>query len=277
MFNQYKQLQNFLSRDTNPKKSDKLAKLVAITSGKGGVGKSNFILNLAIAMSIRGKKILLIDADMNLSNIDVLLGVYPQYTLTNLMDDVITVEQLLIEGPKGIKILPASSGDFAIMNNQKEYQRALIQAYMELRSNFDYILIDTGAGISDNTIDFVVSSDKVIIITTPEPTAITDAYAMIKVLYYRLKNPDLNLVINMVQTEEEGKNIFNKINTIVQHFLNKTIKFLGNIPLDKSLPEAVKEQIPILIKRPRSVASASIHNIAMVILKEGKEGKEGKE
>ncbi len=270
IYNQSKQLQQFMQGDKTQKK-DKLAKLIAITSGKGGVGKSNFILNLAIAMSIRGKKVLLIDADMNLSNIDVLLGIYPEYTLSNLMDDVITIDQLLVDGPRGIKLLPASSGDLMVMKNVKHYQQALIQVYMDLRKEFDYILIDTGAGISDLTIDFVLSADKVIVITTPEPTAITDAYAMIKVLFYRSKSPDLNLVINMVQTDEEGKTIFNKINLIVQHFLNKSVNHIGSVPLDKSIPESVKEQVPLIIKRPRSIASASIHNIAVSIMKEEKE------
>ena len=267
---QTKNLQNYIQGDKNLKK-DKLAKLIAITSGKGGVGKTNFILNLAIAMSIRGKKVLLIDADMNLSNIDVLLGVYPEYTLSNLIDDVITVDQLLMEGPRGIKILPASSGDIAVMQNQKQYQQALIQVYMDLRKDFDYILIDTGAGISDYTIDFVLSADKIIVITTPEPTAITDAYAMIKVLFFRAKYPNISLVVNMAQTEDEAKNIFNKINLIVQHFLNKNIYNLGFIPSDKNIKESVKDQVPLIIKRPRSAASASIHNIAITILKEDKE------
>jgi flagellar biosynthesis protein FlhG len=267
---QTKNLQNFISGDKGAKK-DRLAKLIAITSGKGGVGKSNFILNLAIAMSIRGKRVLLIDADMNLSNIDVLLGVYPKFTLSNLLDDQITLEQLLIEGPRGVMILPASSGDMAIMNNQKQYQQALIQAYMDLRKDFDYILIDTGAGISDYTIDFVLSADKIIVLTTPEPTAITDAYAMIKILYFRAKRPNIFLTINMAQTEDEAKNIFNKINLIVQHFLNKTIQPLSYIPTDKNIKEAVKEQVPFIIKRPRTGASVGVHNIAMMLLREDKE------
>ena len=267
---QTKNLQSFIQNDKGQKK-DKLAKLIAITSGKGGVGKTNIILNLAIAMSIRGKKVLLIDADMNLSNIDVLLGIYPQYTLANLMDDQIKLEDLLIEGPRGVKILPASSGDMAIMNNQKQYQQALIQAYMDLRSDFDYILIDTGAGISDYTIDFVLSAEKIVVITTPEPTAITDAYAMIKVLFFRAKRPNISLVINMAQTEDEAKNIFNKINLIVQHFLNKSISSLGYIPIDKTIKESVKEQVPFIIKRPRSAASIGIHNMTITLLKEDME------
>ena len=152
-------LQNYIKSDKN-KSEQKLAKMIAITSGKGGVGKTNFILNLAIAMSIRGKRVLLIDADMNLSNIDVLLGIYPEYTLSNLMDNVITVDKLLVDGPRDIKILPAASGDIAVLNNQKQYQQALIQVYMDLRKDFDYILIDTGAGISDYTVDFILSADK---------------------------------------------------------------------------------------------------------------------
>jgi len=263
-------LQNFIKGDKENKRV-KLGRLIAITSGKGGVGKTNFILNLAIAMSIRGKKVLLIDADMNLSNIDVLLGIYPEYSLANLMDEQITVDQLLVDGPQGIKILPASSGDLTVIQNQKKYQQALIQVYMELRKDFDYVLIDTGAGITDYTIDFVLSADKIVVVTTPEPTAITDAYAMIKVLYFRAKHPNISLVVNMAQTEDEANNIYNKINLIVQHFLNKKITNLGFILIDKNLKESVREQIPIIIKRPRSIASANIHNIAISILTEDKE------
>ena len=268
---QSKKLQNFLDNDKNPVKQ-RLAKLIAITSGKGGVGKTNFILNLAIAMSIRGKKVLLIDADMNLANIDVLLGISTKYTLSDLLDDTITIDKLLIEGPKGIKILPAASGDIAVMQNQQQYQQALIQAYNDLRKDFDYILIDTGAGISDYTVNFVLSADKIIVITTPEPTAITDAYAMIKVIFIRSKSPNITLVVNMAQTEDVATNIYNKINLIVQHFLNKHINSLGFLPVDNAVKEAVNEQIPIIIKRPRSSVSANIHNMAMIIMKEDRDG-----
>jgi len=267
---QTKNLKNYIDNEKGTK-PEKLAKLIAITSGKGGVGKTNIILNLAIAMSIRGKKVLLIDADMNLANIDVLLGINPQYTLSDLMEDGITVENLLVEGPRGVKILPASSGDLVIMQNQKQYQQALIQAYMDLRKDFDYILIDTGAGISDFTVDFVISADKIIVITTPEPTAITDAYAMIKVLYIRSKRPNISLMVNMAQTEDEANNIYNKINLIVQHFLNKTVANGGFIQVDKNIKESVKEQVPFILKRPRSIASIGIHNMAVALLKEEKE------
>jgi flagellar biosynthesis protein FlhG len=184
------------------------------------------------------------------------------------MDNEITIDKLLIDGPKGVKIFPASSGDMTIMNRQREYQQALIQSYMDLRKDFDYILIDTGAGISDYTVEFVLSADKIIVVTTPEPTAITDAYAMIKVLFFRAKHPNISLSINMAQTEDEAKNIFNKINLIVQHFLNKTISSMGYIPLDKTIQECVKEQVPFLIKRPRCAASIGVINIAIALLKE---------
>ncbi|PID28768.1 MAG: hypothetical protein CSB55_03195 [Candidatus Cloacimonadota bacterium] len=266
-FDQSEQLKNFTK---HKKVNEKIAKLVAITSGKGGVGKSNFILNLAIAMSIRGKKVLLIDADMNLSNLDVLTGVYAEHSITAYLDSLITLDELLIEGPKGVKILPAASGDIRIMQSQGEIQKALIQIYRDLQVEYDYILIDTGAGISDYTLEFVLSADKIIVISTPEPTSITDAYAMIKVLHYRKKEPNIYMVINMAQTDNEGKNIFNKVNLIIRHFLNKQINHLGSIPYDRYLPEAVKEQVPIIIKRPRSVSSANIHNIAMTLLKEDK-------
>ena len=249
---------------------NRYAKMIAITSGKGGVGKSNFILNLAISMSIRNKKVLLIDADMNLSNLDILLGLYPQHTLSDLLNDEITVDNLLVEGPKGVKILPAASGDIRVMQNSSKLQKALIQVYKELRKDFDFILIDTGAGISENTMEFVYTADKIVIITTPEPTAITDAYAMMKMLFYHMRAPDISVVINMAHTENEAANIFKKISQILQHFLNKQVNYLGNVLYDKHLPEAVKEQVPLIIKHPRSSASANIHNIAITIMKQYK-------
>ncbi|MEA1973464.1 MAG: P-loop NTPase, partial [Candidatus Cloacimonadota bacterium] len=175
-YNQSNQLKKFIKK--GEKKKEDLAELIAISSGKGGVGKSNFILNLAIALSIRGKKVLLIDADMNLSNIDILLGIYPEFTLSNFLDDLISVEKVLVDGPKGIKILPAASGDINVMNNGEKLQKSLIKVYNDLRKDFDFILIDTGAGISDITVDFIVSANQTILITTPEPTSITDVYAM---------------------------------------------------------------------------------------------------
>ncbi len=181
---------------------------------------------------------------MNLSNLDILLGIYPQYSIKNLLDDIVNVEDLLVEGPKGVKILPASSGDINVARNAKKIQQSLIQALNELKPKFDYILIDTGAGISEYTMDFVYSSDKVIVVTTPEPTAITDAYALIKMLFYHSRNPDISVVINMTQSEKEGKVIYEKISQILSHFLNKQVRFLGSILTDKNLPDAVKDQTP---------------------------------
>jgi flagellar biosynthesis protein FlhG len=250
------------------KKAEKPAKMIAITSGKGGVGKSNFILNLAIAMSIRNKRVLLIDADMNLGNLDILLGIYPERTVINLLDDAIDVHELLQEGPKGVKIVTAASGDLRVLQNASRLQKALIQAVQELRPEFDYVLIDTGAGISEYTMEFVYEADKVIVITTPEPTAITDAYALIKMLFFQRRNPDITLMINMVQTDEEGKTIYQKISQILAHFLNKQVPFLGSVLTDKDLVEAVKDQTPVILKHPRSTSSAAIHAMAVSLIRE---------
>jgi flagellar biosynthesis protein FlhG len=254
---------DFMSR-----KTEKTAKMIAITSGKGGVGKSNFILNLSIAMSIRNKKVLLIDADMNLGNLDILLGLYPEHSLINLLDDEADIHELLTEGPKGIKILSAASGDMRVLQNASRLQKAIIQGLHELRSEFDYILIDTGAGISEYTMEFVYSAEKVIVVTTPEPTAITDAYALIKMLFFQRRSPDISLMINMVQTDEEGKTIYQKISQILTHFLNKQVGFLGSILSDRDLVESVKEQTPVIIKHPRSTSSASIHAMAVSLIRE---------
>lgn len=262
---QSKHVEDFIRKNKNTANT-KQAKLISITSGKGGVGKSNFILNLAISLSIKNKKVLLIDADMNLSNIDVLLGIYPEHSVADLLNSDIEPHQLIVNGPKGVDILPAASGSYEVMQNQAKYQQALIQAYQELSDRYDYILIDTGAGISDYTVDFVIKSDKIVIISTPEPTSITDAYAMIKILFYRLRSPDISLVINMAQSEDEGLKIFNKIKMIVQQFLNKSIGYLGHVPLDTKMAEAVRQQKAIMINNPRAKSALSIQQIALKVL-----------
>lgn len=254
-----------LSESSTPPRN---ARLVCVTSGKGGVGKSNFILNLAIALSIKNKKVLLIDADINLSNLDILTGLYPEYSINDLVDKGVDPQKLLLDGPRGVKILPAASGSFNVLQNLAMYQKALIQAYHDLQQDFDYILIDTGAGISDYTVDFVVNSESIVVLTTPEPTAITDAYAMIKILCYRLGAPDIMLVVNMLQTEEEGKTIYSKVKSIVQQFLGKNVRYAGGILQDSTLPAAVREQVPMLIKNPRSKFSVGVLTIAQQLLDE---------
>ena len=205
----------------------KLAHIIAITSGRDETGKTKLLLNLARKMSIKNKKVLIVDTDMNLSPIDELLDVNPEYTLNNLLDKEITADKLLHNGPDGIKILSAATGDILVKQNIKKYQQLLIHTYIGLRDKFDYILINTNACISHDSLDFLIAADKIVIVTTSEPSSITDTYAIIKVLFFRAKKPKIAIIVNKPANSEEAKAIYDKIELIVQHFLNEKIQSFG--------------------------------------------------
>ena len=244
--------------------------ILGITSGKTFVGKTNFVLNFAVAMSIKKKKVLIVDGSLNQSNIAQLLGIYPQYTLINYIDKEILVDKLLTTAPCGLKYLSAYSGDIMVTQNTKKYQETLVSIYMDMRKDFDYIIIDAGVGINDTTLGYLNTADRIVIVTTPESSSITDAYAMIKILYFRSKTQSLSILINMVQSKEEAVSIYNKINLIVQHFLNKSVGNFGFIFTDNHVKEAVLSQTPFVEKEPNCTASLNINNILDEFIEEAK-------
>ena len=251
---------------------------IAITSGKGGVGKSSFSLNLAIALTKLKKKVLLIDADISLGNLDILLGITPKYLLRDVIDGKISLKELLIQESAGLTIMPASSGDLEILKNSDDAKKKIERDLELLELEYDFILIDTGAGIGDEVVDFSLNSDEVIIVTTAEPTAFTDAYALTKVLASKSKtNLDLSLMVNMVSVQSEADQVYEKIEMVVNHFLQREIKFLGHIVRDQTVSKAIIQQEPFFRYDEKCIASKNLWSIAVKIVTSSKfSGKKGK-
>lgn len=241
---------------------DRQASIVAISSGKGGVGKTHVTTNLAIALAEAGYRVCVFDADLGLANINILIGVQPHHTAEDILFGEKEVADVLIEGPAGIKILPAASGIEKLGNAQRAEKARLIDALRQLERQFDYLLIDTSAGISNSVLDFVQSSDNAAVIITPEPTSLTDAFTLIKTLKRRGYPGGISVIVNMAPPGDDGQRLFNRFNAACTKYLNIHLDYLGNIPLDRAVTSAVVQQTPLLLLRPDSPASQGIRNIA---------------
>ncbi|MFV0519764.1 MAG: MinD/ParA family protein [Lachnospirales bacterium] len=249
------------------KKISSRSKVFSVSSGKGGVGKSNFVANLAISLSRLGKEVIIIDADLGLANIEVLFDVMPKKTLKNVIFDGEDILSVIDNGPLGIKFLSGGSGIKEITKISKVEQERLINSLSVLDEKFDYILIDTGAGISDLILNFIKASDESIILCTPEPTSITDSYALIKVMadYLKENNRNLNVIVNRVDREAEGAEIFQKLQVATDRFLGVNLNYFGQLPDDTNLVKSVKTQVPICISVPHSSYAKAIGIVARSI------------
>jgi flagellar biosynthesis protein FlhG len=216
--------------------------VISITSGKGGVGKTNITANLAYLLSRMKKKILILDADCGLANIDLILGLTPQYNLYHVLKGEKTLREVIINGPGGIKILPSSSGIQEMSSLSAEHKLGLQDALSALKARPDFMLIDTSAGINDNVLYFNMVAHEIIVVVTPEPTSLTDAYALIKILYQRHSKKRFSLLVNMVKSQNEANEVFLRMAQATNHFLNLAIEQLGYISYDENLPRAVKQQ-----------------------------------
>lgn len=237
-------------------------KILTITSGKGGVGKSNFTLNFALNLQASGYKVLIFDADIGLANLDVLMGVHPRYNLYHLLKKEKTIQDIIEIGPGGLKFIAGGSGFaelFRLSEEDLEYFTAQIE---ELNGEVDFILFDTGAGLSKETLRFILASHESIIVTTPEPTAITDAYAIIKMVRNTYSDIRFRLVINRIANEREGKQTAEKIGLTARRFLDLEIPVLGYVEDDPHVTKAVKKQIPFSIQYPDSSAAKGVRRIA---------------
>ena len=242
------------------------ARVITVTSGKGGVGKTSIAVNLAIQMQRMGKRVVILDADFGLANIEVMLGIRPQYNLADLMFRGKTLNEIITDGPEGVGFISGGSGIQELARMTKEQVMYLNQKLVELDSMADVILVDTGAGIADNVLEFVTASSEVILVATPEPTSITDAYALLKALNRRSgfsrEHTSIKMISNRVGSEAEGRNLYEKMSVVVDKFLNIQPEFLGIIPQDDMISRAVMVQKPITLAYPNSPAAKALQTIA---------------
>src|SRR5580692_10205485 len=239
------------------------ASVVAITSGKGGVGKSNIAVNLAIQLASAGKSVVLLDADLGLANADVLCNIDLPFNLSHVIARKRELADVLVKAPGGFRLIGGASG-LARMADLTDYDRQrLVTALAELEAQNDIILIDTGAGISPNVLSFTRCADQVLVVTTPEPTAITDAYAVIKVISRDAPDRPLSLLVNQVRRPEEGRFVYERIAKVARQFLSVHVQDAGYVPTDPEVPAAVRRRTPFLLASPRCPASQGIGQLAM--------------
>lgn len=244
------------------------ARSIAVTSGKGGAGKTNFVANLAIALSKLGKKVLVLDADLGLANIDVIYGLRPRYNLFHVITGQKKLSEIIIEGPSGVMLAPGGSGIVELANINESERKHFIAAMSELENRVDIILVDTSAGINKNVLCFLKACSEIIFITLPEPPAIADAYGIIKAAAAEEPGGErkLYLVVNRVASETEARDVYDRLALVSRRFLNLSIENMGYIFEDRVVPSAVKAQSPYILASPASSAAGCIENIARKML-----------
>lgn len=235
---------------------------IAITSGKGGVGKTSVSVNLSVAMAMAGKRVMLMDGDLGLANVDVMLGLQPSYNLANVLAGECTLEDTLVEGPEGVAIIPASSGKRHMAELSPAEHAGLVQAFSELRRPLDVLVVDTAAGIADSVITFSQASQQVIVVVTNDPASITDAYALIKVLNRDHGVDRVQVLTNQVQSPNEARDIYENLRRVAERFLDVTLSHLGSVPHDEWLRRAVRRQRAVVEAYPNSPSAAAFQAIA---------------
>jgi flagellar biosynthesis protein FlhG len=238
-------------------------RVIAVTSGKGGVGKSNVVVNLGLALAQMGQKVLLIDADLGLANLDILLGLSPSFTIHDLLSLRRSLSEVMVDGPEGIKILPASSGIPELADLDKHQKMFLLGELDDYSENIDVVLIDTGAGISRNVLFFNIAAQERIVVANNEPTSITDAYALIKVLASQHGENHYRLLVNGLAKPQDGEMVYRTMLRVTERFLGGiSLDYLGFIPYDEAIPKAVLKQQPVLTLFPRARVSRSFNSLA---------------
>ncbi|MDQ2068458.1 MinD/ParA family protein [Natronospira bacteriovora] len=240
----------------------KPVQVIAVTSGKGGVGKTNISVNLAAAMGVAGKKVMLFDADLGLANVDVVLGLQPRRNLSHVIDGECGLEEILLDGPAGMKVVPASSGTKRMAELTPSENAGLIRAFSDLGDDLDVLVVDTAAGIADGVVSFTQAAQHAILVVCDEPASITDAYAMIKVLSREHGIRHFRVLANMTQTSHHGRTLFGKISSVAERFLDVNLEYIGAIPFDEQLRKAVQKQNAVVEAFPRSRAALAFRNLA---------------
>lgn len=239
------------------------ARVITVTSGKGGVGKSNITINLAIALSEQGFRIVILDADFGLANIDVLFGIVPRYTMLDMIKNQKSIIEILADGPKNTRFISGGSGVEDLVKLERQQIMRFIDNMAFLDKIADIIIVDTGAGLSENVMSFVAAADDVVLVTSPEPTSITDAYALIKMLSNTDKHKKVRVVVNRAESSKEGNDVLNKLVLVAEKFLGMTLEPAGYILNDDAVIKAVKQQKPFILSFPKSHAARGIMDISM--------------
>lgn len=261
---QAEQLRNIIK--ANPINQRPLARVIAVTSGKGGVGKSNTSINLAIQMRRMGQRVIILDADFGLANIEIMFGAVPKYNLGDLIYQGKNIREIITWGPGEVGFISGGSGIAGLSNLSRDYLEYIIRNLAELDTIADIIIVDTGAGISDAVLEFLVASGEILLVTTPEPTSITDSYSLLKALNrhprFNREMSRVKVIANRVDSEEEGKNLYNKLNAVVSRYLKLPLQYQGSIPYDAQLAKAVMQQMPVSLQNPRAKSALAYERIA---------------
>lgn len=243
-------------------KNRELARIIAVTSGKGGVGKTNTSVNLSIALAAKGHRVVLLDADLGLANVEVLLGLNSIYNLQHVADGERSMAEILVKGPGGIAVVPGSSGMSKIADLSETARQNIMNGVEDLQNRADFIIIDTMAGIGRSALAFVVAADEVLLVSTPEPSSIVDAYAMLKTVYQRREKAFVRLVANMVVNKKQASYVYDKLSAVSQQYLGRKMSYLGMIPRDPHVSQAVMQSVPYGLRFPGAPATKAVNDIA---------------
>lgn len=265
---QAEQLRTIIKASSQPHRP--LARVITVTSGKGGVGKSNTAINLAVQFKKMGKRVIILDADFGLANIEIMFGAVPKHNLCDLIYQGKKISEIITWGPMDVGFISGGSGIAGMSNLSKDYLTYIIQNLAELDEMADVIIVDTGAGISDAVLEFLVASGEILLVTTPEPTSITDSYSLIKALNrhprYSKEQSQIKVIANKVANGEEGKILFEKLDSVVTRYLKVPITYLGMVPQDTQLTKAVMQQMPVSIQNPDSKSACAYELLAAKLM-----------
>ncbi|MDE7447372.1 MAG: MinD/ParA family protein [Lachnospiraceae bacterium] len=266
---QAEQLRNIIKAGGNTHNRP-LARVITVTSGKGGVGKSNTAINLAIQFRKMGQRVIILDADFGLANIEIMFGAVPKHNLCDLIYQGKNIKEIITWGPMEVGFISGGSGIAGLSNLSRDYLVYIINNLAELDTIADVIIVDTGAGISDAVLEFLVASGEILLVTTPEPTSITDSYSLLKALgrhsRFSVEMSQVKVIANKVDDQKEGEKLFEKLDTVVGRYLKIPISYLGAIPRDNQLSKAVMQQMPVSLQSPAAKSAVAYENIAAKLM-----------
>ncbi|KAA3617605.1 MAG: MinD/ParA family protein [Calditrichaeota bacterium] len=255
----------------------KKAEIIAITSGKGGVGKSSLSVNFAIMLQQMRKRVLIIDADIHLGNVDLILGIRTEYTIADVLNDGIALSDIIVPGPSNIDVLPASSASGKLLEMEDVFLKRLAVAFKTIETDYDYIIVDTGAGIANSVLSFLLGADKIVLVITSDPASIADAYAVIKIIKRNDLDIPIMLIPNIMPSHEAGENLYKRLNLMVRRFLKSDIEFAGTVLKDDLIARSIKMQKPFVINSPNAAATNTIRVLTKRVLQmEKKKQKDNK-